>query len=189
MSAIAGFAEAELDRLRRTHYNARLAKIIEVHEDLRILRVVPDQGVPSFLPGQYCVLGLGNWEPRVAGCQEDFLEPSQLGKLLKRAYSFSCPMLDDAGNLLPVDRCDFLEFYVVLVRDGREHPPGLTPRLFGLGEGTALFVGSKTTGHYTLREVKPTDQVIFVATGTGERRTMPWWPTCCRANTRVRSSA
>jgi ferredoxin--NADP+ reductase len=57
---------------------------------------------------------------------------------------------------------------VVLVRQGEEHPPGLTPRLFALEPGNRLFVGPKATGHYTLDGVRPDDNVVLVATGTGE---------------------
>jgi hypothetical protein len=55
---------AERRRLRDEHYNATLQQIVEVHDDLRILRVIPDSGVPHFQPGQFVSLGLGNWESR-----------------------------------------------------------------------------------------------------------------------------
>src|SRR5690606_28492366 len=47
-------------------------------------------------------------------------------------------------------------------------PPALTPRLFTLKTGDRLFVGTKITGHYTLACVTPEQDVIFLATGTGE---------------------
>jgi ferredoxin--NADP+ reductase len=130
--------------------------------------VRPDWGSTSFLPGQYTVLGLGNWEPRVDGVDTEELSEEDQRKLLKRAYSFSCPMLDDAGHLVPPTYGEHLEFYVVLVRHGEEHPPGLTPRMFHLAPGDRLFMGRKVTGHYTLDGVSPDDNVVFVATGTGE---------------------
>lgn len=168
MNTWATLSGDEIARLQQTSYNATVFAINEVHEDLRIIRVRPDEASPSYSPGQYCVLGLGNWEPRVAHCQDEQLDEGQVTKLLKRAYSFSCPMLDAAGALLPPSRCDFLEFYIVLVRRGDRHPPGLTPRLFALDLGDRLFVGAKATGRYTLTGVHPADNVVLVATGTGE---------------------
>lgn len=168
MNVILQLADAEIRRLRREHYNAQVMDVREIHSELRIMRVCPDWGVSSFLPGQYSVLGLGNWEARVEGVQAEDLSADQQRRLLKRAYSFSCPMLDSQGRLLPPERCGFLEFYMVLVRQGDAHPPGLTPRLFALATGDRLFVGPKVTGHYTLDSVRPDCHVIFVATGTGE---------------------
>jgi ferredoxin--NADP+ reductase len=168
MSTVSLLARQEVDQLRQEHYNAELIETIEIHDELRILRVRPDWGEPQFSPGQYSVLGLGNWEPRVAGVQDEDLDDVQQRKLLKRAYSFSCPMLDADGRLLPPDQCSFLEFYVVLVREGEERPPGLTPRLFALRRGDRLYASPKVTGHYTLDAIGPGDNVIFIATGTGE---------------------
>ena len=44
----------------------------------------------------------------------------------------------------------------------------MTPRLFMLKEGDRVFMGEKIAGHFTLEPVKPTDNVIFLSTGTGE---------------------
>jgi ferredoxin--NADP+ reductase len=158
----------EIAQLRDADYNAELVDIVPVHAELRILRVRPDWGHTSFAPGQYSVLGLGNWERRVPDCQEEVLQDLQRPKLLKRAYSFSCPMLAADGRLQPPEEGEFLEFYIVLIRRGETRPPGLTPRLFALVPGDRLFAGPKVTGHYTLEAVRATDDVVFVATGTGE---------------------
>jgi ferredoxin--NADP+ reductase len=133
-----------------------------------ILRIAPDAGVPPFAAGQYTVLGLGNWEPRVPGCEQELPDDVDRQKVLKRAYSFSCSLLDDNGQMHAPGDYPYYEFYIVLVRHGDEHPPGLTPRVFALREGDRLFVGPKATGHFTLAPVKPDDNVVFVATGTGE---------------------
>jgi len=114
------------------------------------------------------VLGLGNWERRVEGVDEEDLDVVRLRRLLRRAYSFSCPILDENGRLLPPMFGEFLEFYIVLVRHREEQPPGLTPRIWGLSAGDRLFMGRKVTGHYTLAQVRPNDNVVFAATGTGE---------------------
>ena len=158
-------SDEDIEELRKNHYDADVVDIIEIHEELRIVRVHPDWGTTSFLPGQYSVLGLGNWEPRVEGVDEEHLGEAQFRKVLKRAYSFSCPMLDDAGHLVPPTYGEFIEFYIVLVRHGEEHPPGLTPRLFALEVGDRIFMGQKVTGHYTLEHVAEEENVVLVATG------------------------
>ena len=130
MTLSATIAEDDVRQLRSARYNGQVLDFIRIHDDLAILRVLPDHGAPSFQPGQYSVLGLGNWERRVEGVQDEHLADADLRKILKRAYSFSCPMLDPDGRLLPPLACRFLEFYIVLIRHGERHPPGLTPRLF-----------------------------------------------------------
>jgi ferredoxin--NADP+ reductase len=168
MSTAPGLTPSEIEALRGQHYNAQLVEVLPVHEDLRIFRVRPDWGETTFHPGQYTTIGLGYWERRVAGVDAEELTPAQLSKVIKRAYSFSCPMLDSKGKLAPPSQGELLEFYITLVRHAEEHPPGLTPRLFGLKAGDRLHMGQKVTGHYTLTGVKPDDTVVFVATGTGE---------------------
>jgi ferredoxin--NADP+ reductase len=76
-------------------------------------------------------------------------------------------MLDDQGELLPCNRLDYLEFYIVLVREAAA-PPALTPRLFMLKEGSRLSVEKKIVGHYVMENIGPEDPVWFFATGTGE---------------------
>ena len=154
--------------LRKKHYNATVVALRRAHEELMTVRVRPDFPVPVHKPGQYSTLGLGAWEPRAADCQVETPKPGDEHKLIRRAYSISCPILDDAGALLERDRIDWLEFYIVLVREASKNPPALTPRLFLLNEGDRLFLGEKITGHFTLDPVQPTDSVVFLSTGTGE---------------------
>jgi ferredoxin--NADP+ reductase len=154
--------------LRKKHYNATVVSIKRAHEDLMTLRIRPDFPLPAHRPGQYSTLGLGAWEPRAEGCQPEVPKPGDERKLIRRAYSISSPILDEAGHLLDRTKTDWLEFYVVLVRESEKGPPALTPRLFVLNEGDRLFLGEKIAGHYTLEPVKPTDNVVFLSTGTGE---------------------
>lgn len=156
--------------LRRQRYNATIVSLRKVHSDLMMIRVRPDYPLPSHKPGQYSTLGLGCWEPRHPGCQEEVLKPEEESKLARRSYSISCPVLDDAGQLLDQVRAGWLEFYIVLVREtsNPEKPPLLTPRLFLLREGDRLFLGEKIAGNFTLDPVKPGDTVLFLSTGTGE---------------------
>lgn len=72
--------------------NATLVEKIHLTEELLILRIKPEGGIPDFKPGQYVALGL----------------PDVDGKLVKRAYSIgSSPSTKD-----------FLEFYVAVVPTG-----------------------------------------------------------------------
>ncbi len=154
------------DQLRDQNYNAAISHIREHNEDLWVIRVVPDEPLDSFLPGQYTTLALGYWEPRADAAIEEF-EGDQREKLARRSYSVSSSVVDENGDLMPADPGD-VEFYIVKVRPGEEETPALTPRIFMKGEGDRIFMGRKFTGHYTLEGVAPTDNVVFLATGTGE---------------------
>ena len=158
----------EIAELRQKGYNATVSSIRLANEDLMIVRVRPDSGVSPHRPGQYSTLGMGHWESRAPGCQDEIPKPGEEKKLIRRAYSISCSVLDDAGNLPEHAGAEWLEFYIVLVRKAEKAPPALTPRLFTLKEGDRIFMGEKIAGHYTLDPVKPTDNVVFLSTGTGE---------------------
>src|SRR5262249_27150473 len=152
-----------IDQLRRQRYNAAVAHLHKANPDLMMLRVRPDFPIPDHLPGQYCSLGLGNWEPRYPGSQEEQLRPEDESRVVRRASSISHPILLD-GNLAGPG-LDWLEFYVVLVKQAApgQKPPGLTPRLFMLREGDRLNIGEKITGNFTLEGVKPDDTVLFLS--------------------------
>jgi ferredoxin--NADP+ reductase len=159
----------EIADQRSQKYNAAVASLNRIHSDLMVLRVRPDFPRPLHRPGQYCLLGLGYWEPRFPGCQDEALSPGDERKLARRSYSISCSVLDERGQLMDLARNDWLEFYIVLVRDtGSPEAPALTPRLFLLREGDRLLIGEKITGQFTLDPVRPDDAVVFLATGTGE---------------------
>ncbi|QDV12531.1 Ferredoxin--NADP reductase [Rosistilla oblonga] len=159
--------QAEIETLRRTTYNATLIQRIDIHEDLALFRIKPDTQTVPFQPGQYLTLGLGYWEPRVQPTQEELLEPKKLRKVVKRAYSISCPMLDGLEQLAPCSELDYYEFYVTLVRRA-DAPPALTPRLFHMQEGDRIFASPRIVGTYVLSGVQPDEDVVFFATGTGE---------------------
>jgi ferredoxin--NADP+ reductase len=159
----------QIRQLRDKGYNATVVHICKPNPDLMIMRVQSDFPRPPHQPGQYCTLGMYNFEPRFPGCQEEPLRPGDENRLSRRSYSLSCSVLDDDGRLLDLDRTAWLEFYIVLVRQGPDgHPPALTPRLFLLRQGERLAVGEKIAGHYTLDSVRPEDTVLFLSTGTGE---------------------
>jgi ferredoxin/flavodoxin---NADP+ reductase len=158
----------EIGELQKKLYNATVASLRLANEDLMIVRIRPDAGVSPHRAGQYSTLGMGSWEPRAPGCQDEVPKPGDEKKLIRRAYSISCSVLDDAGQLPEQANRDWLEFYIVLVRHAEKAAPALTPRLFMLKEGDRLFLGEKIAGHYTLDPVRPTDNVVFLSTGTGE---------------------
>ena len=159
----------EIAEHRQRRYNGTVAYLHNVHSDLMVMRVKPDFPRPPHKPGQYCSLGLGYWEPRVAGCQEETLTSEERAKLVRRAYSISCSVESVPGKLVDVAATDWLEFYIVLVRENADgRVPALTPRLFALKEGDRINVGEKITGMYTLDPVRPDDSVVFLGTGTGE---------------------
>lgn len=167
MAALATDISAEeRDALRKKHYNATVAALKLLNPELMVLRVRPDFTIPTHKPGQYSTLGMGQWEPRAPDCQPEAPKPGDERRLIRRAYSISCSVLDDDLKHL-LEPQPALEFYIVLVRKA-DQPPALTPRLFTLKEGDRLFLGEKIAGHYTLDPVKPTDSVVFLSTGTGE---------------------
>jgi len=155
----------EVARLRAKHYNASIVGVRDVNAGLRILRVRPDWGRLDFQAGQYTVLGLGDWAPSIG--EQNAASPGE-GQLIRRAYSVSSSMLDESGKLLPPSASPYLEFYVTLATAGDSQRPRLTPRLFRLRAGDRLHVGPHAHGRYTLAGVGPDEQIVFVATGTGE---------------------
>jgi ferredoxin--NADP+ reductase len=159
----------QIAEVRAKRYNATVTYLDRFHSDLLVLRVKPDFPRPSYHSGQYCTLGLANFESRVEGCQAEEIKPEDLPKLVRRSYSISSSIYGDGDRIRDPNDDDWLEFYIVLVRESLEgRVPALTPRLFALKVGDRLSVGEKIVGHFTLEGVKPTDTVIFLSTGTGE---------------------
>src|ERR1700722_1725471 len=93
----------QIAELRRTRYNATVAGLRKPNPDLMIVRIRPDFSRPVHQPGQYTTLGMGYWEPRAPGCQAETMKPGDDEKLVKRAYSISCSVLDDQQNMLDID--------------------------------------------------------------------------------------
>lgn len=157
----------DIDQLREENYNATIDEIRVANDELWVMRIVPDQPLDPFLPGQYTTLALGYWEPRADNAVEKLI-PGQHEKMARRSYSVSSSIIDDDGELLP-PHTPFVEFYIVKVRpEHEEEPPALTPRLFAQEVGDRLYMGRKFTGRYTLEGVEPTDNLVFLSTGTGE---------------------
>ena len=157
-----------IEELRQENYNATITHFEPTHSDLWVLRVKPDHGSVSHLPGQYASLGLGFWEERI----DDAVDPDldeRYDKLIRRSYSISSRMFDEHGYLAGEWGVDELEFYIVLVPPTPENVPGLTPRLALKKPGDRIYLGPKVAGRYTLSPVTdPMGTVIFLSTGTGE---------------------
>ena len=155
-----------IDELRVEHYNATITHFEPTHSDLWVLRVKPDHGSVSHLPGQYASLGLGFWEERI----DDAVDPGLDGrwdKMVRRSYSISHPIFDEHGYL--AGEADELEFYIVLVPPTEGNVPGLTPRLALKRPGDRIYLGPKVAGRYTLAPVTdPASTAVFLSTGTGE---------------------
>ena len=159
--------ESAIAELREESYNATITAFEQRHSDLWVLRVRPDHGDTSHLPGQYASLGLGFWEDRV----DNYVDPdidSKWHKLVRRSYSISHAMFETSGYLAPPDT-EELEFYIVLVPADDGHVSALTPRLASKKVGDRIYLGPKVAGRYTLNSVEsPDTAVVFFATGTGE---------------------
>ncbi|TWT84368.1 Ferredoxin--NADP reductase [Planctomycetes bacterium CA13] len=161
----------QVNALKQKYYNATIVDRIDTHGDLARFRIRPDKPFAPFEPGQFVSLGIGNWETRVEGTQDEQLTEKDWSKAIQRAYSISCPIIDETGKLQPVNSVDYLEFYVVLVRQAGTHgepPPVVTPRLFGRSVGDRILIGKKIVGHYTIGSVEPDDTILMLSTGTGE---------------------
>ncbi len=175
----------QIAEFRKQRYNATLTKIHRTHSDLMILRVTPDFKVPVHKAGQYTSLGLGYWEARHPETTPETVPAGTESQLVKRAYSIGCSVVDDNHQLLDITASNWLEFYIVLVRESsKDKPPAFTPRLFMLQEGDRIFLSEKITGHFTLDPVQPGDTVIFLSTGTGEApHNYMLWELLCRGHT------
>jgi ferredoxin--NADP+ reductase len=133
--------------------NATVTRREEINHGLLVLQVTPDFELPEFKAGQYAVLGLPSTAPRIVYADPE-PEEGEAGrkKLIRRAYSVSSSSLHG----------EYLEFYIALVHSG-----ALTPRIFALEVGDRIFLGKKIVGMFTLDDVPPDNDLLFVATGTG----------------------
>lgn len=96
--------------------------------------------LPDFVPGQFTNLALPEGD-----------EWDEEGRAIKRAYSIASPP-GRAG----------MDFFVRRVDEGE-----LTPKLFALGPGDAIFLDQKIAGHFTLQSAQDAEELLLVGTGTG----------------------
>lgn len=132
--------------------NARLSQRIDVTPDLAIFRIVPDGWeLPNFTPGQFATIGLPASASRYeyADAEE---ESGDRDKLIRRAYSIASSSKHK----------EYLELFITVVKSGE-----FTPRLWALRPGDRLWLNSKITGMFTLKDLPPNKNVVMIATGTG----------------------
>jgi ferredoxin--NADP+ reductase len=131
--------------------NAIVTQRTDIAPGLMIMRVAPaGWELPPFKPGQFAVLGL---PADTARSSESLPEETEARDAFpRRAYSIASSSLER----------QYLEFYILEVKTG-----ALTPRLFTLQEGDRLWLGPKPTGMFTLDQVAPERNLVFIATGTG----------------------
>ncbi len=157
-----------VEEFRDEHYNATITYFEPTHSDLWVLRVRPDHGDVSHIPGQYASLGLGFWEDRIDDAVDTGLD-QRWHKLIRRSYSISSRIFEDNGYLANDDAATELEFYIVLVPPTDDNVPALTPRLALKRPGDRIYLGPKVAGRYTLSSVNdPSSTVLLLSTGTGE---------------------
>ena len=159
---------AKVAALRQEHYNATVVGRRRVHEELFVLRLRPDGPLPAYEAGQWLQAGLGRWEPRSPDCPAE--TPAPTASLLQRTYSLSCAILaGDEERLLRPEEHDWYELYVGFDRERATGESGaaLAARLSLLEPGARAWVG-QPRGNYTLATVRDQDDVLFLATGTGE---------------------
>src|SRR5260370_38967131 len=94
----------EIAELRRKRYNATIVSWRQIHSDLAVVRIRPDFPRPGHKPGQYSTLGLGYWEPRAPGCQQETIAPGDETKLVRRAYAIGWSRSGAHGELADPER-------------------------------------------------------------------------------------
>ncbi len=121
--------------------NARIAKRIELGSSLAIFHVAPDVGrTPDFTPGQFTNVGL----PIVG---QDGVE-----RFVRRAFSMANSPRATS----------FFELFVRRIEGGE-----FTTRLFELREGDRLWLDPNVYGKFTLDELAPGRDVVWISSGTG----------------------
>lgn len=151
------------NRCDKSSYNSTVVGVRKVHAELAVFRVAIDSGIPPLEAGQYTTLGLCACEPSI----ESAGETAEPHGMIRRAYSIGSPILYE-GRLARAPDYGFVEFLISLVHPSVVTRPALTPRLFALNAGSRIFVGPEPRGTYTLAPVRPQDNVVLMATGTGE---------------------
>lgn len=132
--------------------NSTLVERRDLTDDLAVFRVKPDGDLFSFRAGQYTVIGLPASAPRLESSDHEDDEIPAKNKLIRRAYSIASSSRIN----------EYVELYVTLVRSGQ-----LTPRLWLLGPGDRLWLGTSAKGRFTMDDVPADKNVVLIGTGTG----------------------
>ena len=130
---------------------------VQIHRSNKqsiVLRVFPDSPIPKYIPGQYGSLGLLNEDET---------------KLVKRAYSISCSIIDlKSKNLISQNETKYLEFYINRVYLKQVKREQITPKIFKLTSGDRIFCGTKIIGHYILPQYNLFENILLISSHTGE---------------------
>ena len=156
-----------IEELRARHYNAAVAEVRQPDGETLVLRVRPDTPVVPVKAGQAVSVGLGRWEERCDEVPVTF-DPEARTPLIRRSYSVAASMIDARGTLVTAGAGGVLELWVTLITSETDDPSRLTPRLFHLGANDRLFIAPKSFGRYGIEGVAGDDDVLLLATGTGE---------------------
>jgi len=123
--------------------------------------------VPAHKPGQYFTLGMGQWEPRASGCQDERPKP---GDETTYSPSVFAELLGSRRSRIFARPCE-RRLVGVLHRSRAaidQGPPALTPRLFTLEMGSRFSWARKSRRTLHAGSGQPGGHVLFLATGTGE---------------------
>lgn len=132
--------------------NASVSEVVKINDNLLIIRIVPDNGVPSFKAGQFVSLGLFSGAPSIAEAHKNDAGSKDPLQLIERAYSIASSP----------DQNRYLEFCVSIVPNGE-----LTSRMALLAPGERISVRPKVTGKFTLEGVPEDRNLLMISTGTG----------------------
>lgn len=162
----------DIKELRDKLYNAEITGERVHHGTVMVMRVRPDEVIPVPRPGQWLEMGLGVFEPVMEGAEPGSPRRKPADELIKRAYSLSSPILTpDRSRLIEPGEWEGLEFFLSLVVPPAKRAskvPNLTGRLFCLRPGDRLYLSDQPAGEYTLDPVQGDENILFLATGTGE---------------------
>ncbi len=125
------------------------AKVIYTNllkEDLVVIRILPDEGMPDYITGQFLTIGV--------------IVPTENYKLVRRAYSIASH---------PENR-DYFEFVIRWVRNPL--PGRVTTMLFHASEGDEVKLGHPTGNALLINETLPNGEkdnrrIVCVGGGTG----------------------
>jgi len=141
----------------RTGLNATVVDTKKSDANVMVLRVRTDEPLLNFEPGRSVGLGLFPSAPRYDGLGDPHVAAD---RLIRRSYSIASHQSVGDGSEL--------ELLIALVDSATDNPGRLTPRLFALDRGDRLFVSPKAFGRYTTEGIQQNDNVLLLATGTGE---------------------
>jgi ferredoxin--NADP+ reductase len=146
MNDVAPAAASAPPSLLADLFNATIVEREDITDELCIVHVRPDGGVPTYKPGQYATLGV----PPVD--LDAVADKKGLAKLVLRPYSIASSPLNT----------ETIEFYVAKVPDG-----AFTPLLWEMSVGDRLYVAPKCKGKFVLDPIPAGKDLVAVATGTG----------------------